>query len=72
MIEFTGEEREAVREFLDPGRLAKMEGWSVHEESGEIRSRQGRPVARRGFLAALRKLEPVSAGEKPDRKALAE
>ena len=69
----TDEERAAVREFLDPSRLARMEGWFAHEESGEIRSRQGRPVARRGFLAALRKLvDPVATGGKPGREALAD
>ena len=56
MLAFTDEERGAVRTFLDPARMARMEGWAADEASGELRARSGRPVATRGFLAALRKV----------------
>ncbi len=51
----TPEERAACSEFLERG--IASEGWVIDPDNGEVRSRaSGRPVARPGFISALRKI----------------
>ena len=55
--DFTEEEREAVRDWLEPSRLANWEGLVIDDVSGYIkRKASGRPFAKLGFLSALRKV----------------